>query len=495
MASSYELQPQANVEKNSSKLVVIILKNPPSKSKNPPERKKSGLVRISSSKELDQKEKTLRDHFRSCTVIYCRTNGNNNDVEFQLSESPIEFENVDKCLQQIQNYTKNRVCLILSSEHAQNRELIDRIKKLPQTAQIRQSDSASSQQRLQTHRFDPNEPCFLKFLPEEIHTIPIEDFDEPMKLLLIAIFLEEFSAKIRRSDKDKQDFIEYCRRVYYDKPYRLQKLEEFERNYDKQQAIHWYTRSNTFIYRIVNKVCGSLDIDGLINIRLILCDMYEQLKELYEKQLEQLKANDLVVHRGVRMLRRELDSILKKGKLYVTRPFLSTSTDELVAQDFLGNCSVSKNEVSVMITMKIGSKQIEDSILARINEVSANPDEEEVMLFRGQVFRVDDYIEIQDESTYAVHIQMVRRKDEVEIEKSLRKKYLILSAGGTIPALGPFGVLQSIDQHSTVRGQTARIPHSLQSSNPQMNEQFSFVTNIDNQTVSVSVLCFLCRIL
>ena len=495
MATRYEIQPQANVEKNSSELVVIILKNPSSNGENSPEKRKSGLVGTSSSKEWDQKAKTLRNDLQSVTTVYRRTNRNNNNAQFKMSETPIEFDDVDKCLQHIQSYTKNHVCLILSSEHAQDRDLIDRINKLPQIAQIIPPVSVSSQQRLQTHLFDPNEPCFLKLLPEEIQTTPIENFDEQMGVQLIEIFVEEIWAKIERSDEEKQDFIKYCRRLYQDDLPRLRQLEEFDSSYDKQKAINWYTRGDTFIYRIVNRVCGSLDIAGSFESRLILCDMYQQLKEFYERQLEQLKAKDLIVHRGVLMSRHELDSFKDIGKNYVGRSFLSTTRSMAVARRYYGDCKPNEEKVSVMITMEIDSKQIEDSILARIHEVSQFPDEKEVMFFKRMIFRIKFYNEIKTESTYSVHIKMVHGEEEAKIEKSLRKKYLILSAGGTIPALGPFGVLQSIDQHSTVGGQTARIPHSLQSSNPQMNEQFSSVTNIDNPTVSVSVLCFLCRIL
>ena len=495
MATRYEIQPQKNVEGNSSELVMIYLKNPPSNGEIPPERKKSGLTRISSPKEWDKEAKTLRNDLQSVTSIYSRTNSNNNDAQFKMSKTLIEFDDVDECLQHIQSYTKNHVCLILSSEHAQDRDLIDRINKLPQIAQIIPPASDSSQQRLQTHLFDPNEPCFLKLLPEEIQTTPIENFDEQMRVQLIEIFVEEIWAKIERSDEEKQDFIRYCQRLYNDDLPRLRQLEEFDSSYDKQKAINWYTRSDTFIYRIVNRVCGSLDIAGSFQIRLILCDMYQQLKKFYERQLKQLKAKQLIVHRGVLMSRHELDSFKDIGKNYVGRSFLSTTRSMAVARRYYGDCKPNEEKVSVMITMEIDSKQIEDSILARIHQVSQFPDEKEVMFFKRMIFRIKYYDEIDDGSTYSVHITMVHREEEAKIEKRLYKKYLILVGTAITPTLGLLGLLKLTNQHSNVGGQTARIPHSLQSSNPQMTEQFSSVTNIDNQTVSVSVLCFLCHIL
>ena len=490
-----DIQPQANIERKSSKIVIIILSDLKPNSEGLPSKTKSGLVPITNLKQVHEKEKRLQKYIRSSTTVFSRTNDNNNDAQFFMSKSSIELHDAEECLRQIQNYRKNHVLLVLSGKHAENKQLIDKFSKLPQIVRIVRSISDCSQERSRIHQVDRDQPFFLKHLPKRMYTTPIEHFDTPMRLLLIEILLEQIFVNLERSGEEKQDFIKYCRTLYQNDPGRLELLQVFDTNYNKKDAIHWYTKPNSFIFRIVSKVCGSLDIDGSFRIRLILCDMYQQLKELYEKQLEQLKGNDLVVHRGVPMSRQELDGIKNTGELYMTRPFLSTSTDISVARKYYGDCKPNEEKVSVMITMKIGSKQIEDSILARINEVSANPDEEEVMLFRKMIFRIESYNEIKTESTYSVHIKMVHGEEEAEIEKSLYKKYLVLAGGGITPALGLLGLLKLTNQHSNVGGQTGQIPHSLQLSNPQMNEQLSSVTNMDNQTASVSVLCFLCHII
>ena len=249
----------------------------------------------------------------------------------------------------------------------------------------------------------------------------------------------------------------------------------------------WYTSGDSFVFRVVSKVCASLDINGLFKIRLILCDLYKQLKELYNQQLEELRKNGLVVHRGVLMLKHELDAFKNIGEWCVTRPFLSTTTDESMAKIYAGHCPVNEEKVSVMMTMKIDSKQIDDSLLAHIEHVSVFPEEKEVMLFKGLVFRIESCTDLMPESTHSVHIQMVRGEAEVEIERKLRKKHLLLTSGGSSPLLSLFGLLKQKYYHQHVGIQPEQSFHNQQPSSQQVSEQFSFVTDTGNQPGNVSV--------
>ena len=374
-----------------------------------------------------------------------------------MSKPSAELDNVEECSRHIKNY--------------------DKTTKLAPIVGTCVSTSACSQQRSRRYRFN-EDLSFTTILPEQLHTGKIEDLDESMRLLLIQIFVEEIWVNAERSDNEKQDFIEYCQTIYRDKPHKLQKLSKFERNYDKKDAIRWYTRSDTFISRIVGKVCARLDPHGAFKTRLILCDLYEQLKELHDKQLEGLRRNDLVVHRGALISEDELNGLKKIGELCMTRPFLATTTDESVAKSFSGDRKNGKEKIPVMITMKIDSKQIEDGLLARIDEVSANPDEKEVMLFRRLLFRIKSYDEIKDGSTYLVHIEMIRREEEIKIERSLRKKHLLLATATSSPLLNLLHLLQLTDYYRNIAGQAGQTHVSEQYPNPQTRKQLSSVPNI-----------------
>ena len=308
-----------------------------------------------------------------------------------------------------------------------------------------------------------------------------------MKLLLIEIFLEELLVKVARSDEAKHDFINYCRKIYRDKPNRLKQIDTFERDYVKENAIHWYTRPDTFIFRIVSQTCASLDIEGIFNIRLLLCDLHHQLKELYEQQLDLLRVDCLEVHRGAFLQNDELDRLSREGGLFVARPFLSTSSFQSVASAFCVRSTTDTELVPVIITMKIDSAQIEDNPIARIHEVSACHDEHEVMLSKRFLFQTKSFEKMTAESSYSFHITMVHGGDEAEIERELRRKYLLASTGMSCPFLGLLGLLKLLNHDQSAMNYAKLMSHALQSSNPRLAEQISSTANTANPSTTVSV--------
>lgn len=492
MATLFDIQPQTNIDRNYPKYVLITLSDSSSNDEDPSRRLKSGLIRVSSSRELHRQDDKLRKDVGSWIPIFSKSDVNCNHTQLQMKKTSIELDNVAECFRHVQLYSKDCVIVILSDNHAQNKQLVSRFRKLPQIARIFHCASDLYLETLQQRRFLENQHFYHKILPRKLCAAPMKDLDEPMKLLLVEIFLEDLLVKIARSDEAKQDFIRYCRRVYHDKPNRLEQINMFENDYDKKDAIYWYTRSGSFIFRIVSKTCASLDIEGLFNIRFILCDVYHQVKELYEQQRHLLREDFLEVHRGVFLQKYDLDRLSNKVELFVARPFLSTSTDQSVACAYCAKISNNTELVSVMITMKIDPAQIESNPIARIHEVSAHADEREVILSKRFVFSIDDYIEMPDESPYSYHIKLIHGEEEAGIERNLRLKYLLAIAGTSCPFLGLLGLLKMINHDQYAAKYAELMSRALQSSNPGLAKQISTTANTYNNpptTVSVSFFC------
>jgi hypothetical protein len=308
------------------------------------------------------------------------------------------------------------------------------------------------------------------------------------------VFLIELIVNVTASEEAKTDFLSFCDSWYRnDSAYLVfkRKIEAFQRDYRAEDAIEWYTNPDTFIFRIISKTCATFDIGVLFKIRFILHDVYVQLKELYTKQLENLLQGDIIVHRGMMMPTSELNCLQNKGELFITRNFLSTTMNKEIAKTFAGDGATEENKKSVVISMKIVHSEMQDKPIAFIGDHRAHGSEEEVMLSAGMVFRVDSYEEVPAGSRRPLVINMVRGKDEKQIEKKLEKFHLLAQTGASCTALGMVIFLASTQNGQHASSYATLMPRALESSNSQIAEQLSGLSNnINVHSTTVSLLRF-----
>jgi hypothetical protein len=209
------------------------------------------------------------------------------------------------------------------------------------------------------------------------------------------------------------------------------------------------------------------------------------LKKLHEEQLEDLLKQDTIVYRGKMMLKNELSSIKTNKGLFITRQFLSTSTNKDVAIMYAGDGALDENEVSVLISMKIDRTEVHDKPIAFIGNHNQLGSETEVMLSMGIVFCLHSIEEVYDESKYLVVLNMIRGEDEKQIENNLSRFHLVTQTGASCAALGMniFLLLTNNSQH--VAEYSKLMSHALHSSNPEVAEQLLTMSNINIQPVSV----------
>ncbi|CAF0825502.1 unnamed protein product [Adineta steineri] len=267
---------------------------------------------------------------------------------------------------------------------------------------------------------------------------------------LIEILFNEFIVNRPNLEEAKRDFIAFCRSSYKDTnnvAYSSQ-INDFESNYSTDKAVKWYTKPDSFVFRAIGETCCTFNFTNYFKIRFILHDLYSELKKLHADQSSMWPESSLVVFRGKGMPRKELSRLPKMGELFVTRGFLSFTTDHQVAEFFSGEDQGGKEQVNVIISMCIDREEVTSKPIVFVKEQSAignDGDEEEVILPMGIVFRVVSYEEIDNENSASlVRITMLRSKVEQEIEKKLSKFPVVASAVVTSAAVSIATLLQSL---------------------------------------------------
>lgn len=434
-----------NGEECQDQYVIVQVNDPRSNSGKHRKKVKSGLVRISSFQQLRKIDQRIRTHFKCWIPSSYSLEGLG-----QGRTESIEFDEVTRAIDYIQSCDDRRVILILSAHYARNKTILSQFEQLPQIVLIyRRTPDRFMKNWFE--RWSMDAPCFISnTLPSRVADGAIQDLNEASQLVLTQFFLTEVILQQLLTDRAKEEFFEFCRLTYADDPRNLREVETFQTSYATKTPIHWYTKA-TFVFRMVSRVCASFDFVALFQIRYFICDLYFQLKQLHQAQLPRLLQTDLKVYRGVRMSSEEFDRLRIRGQLFVTRNFVSTTTEENVARFFSGETAMSDNQISVIISMHIDREGLSEKPVAFISENGQFVDEAEVMLSMGIVFRVLSCTEVRDKGIDLFKIRMIRGKEEQEIEEKLSRLRFMgsMAIGGSFLTVAT--VLTSIESGEYVQ--------------------------------------------
>ena len=79
-----------------------------------------------------------------------------------------------------------------------------------------------------------------------------------------------------RNQQAKKQMIDTCRHYYRDNIKQLKLIDEFEYEYQSNEAVRWYLKKS-FLRKIINKALRTEDIDQLYTLRYFLGDLVEHL--------------------------------------------------------------------------------------------------------------------------------------------------------------------------------------------------------------------------
>ncbi|CAF0934179.1 unnamed protein product [Didymodactylos carnosus] len=180
----------------------------------------------------------------------------------------------------------------------------------------------------------------------------------------------------------KDHMIKKCVECYPNDLKEQENIENFKLNYRPDEVVTWYTKA-TFLVHLLNKGCGTQNIDSIFPFRLFIADLHNRLTTLRreDKSLDE----KFVVYRG-KFLQTRVFQMLKGNKngLVCINGFLSTSFDEQVAICFAGDGSSRSDHVPVIFKLLIDMK-ILTRPFASIKNESTKQDEDE-FYFQSDLF-------------------------------------------------------------------------------------------------------------
>ncbi|CAF0808680.1 unnamed protein product [Adineta steineri] len=189
--------------------------------------------------------------------------------------------------------------------------------------------------------------------------------------------LKDILLEIDETTDLKKDMLEFCRQQYIGNEIQLRFIDEFEYHFRPDQAIAWFTRQETFLFKMLTRAFRILDPDVLFQLRFFIQHLHQQLKS-------NLSTTPMTVYRTQYISTDDIDSISKKQNGLLTfNQFLMTCKTEVEAQQ------------PVNIDMKLVRFEIELNKTIPMMEIKTNP--ENILITIGTVFRISSIKQIDKE--------------------------------------------------------------------------------------------------
>ena len=203
-----------------------------------------------------------------------------------------------------------------------------------------------------------------------------------------------------QTPESRDEMLIECRHICKNNEQALTEIDTFDKMYESNAALQWYSR-DTFLFRIVNKVLRSNNVNTMFNIRYFLTDLYTQLNELHKKEnlfesyeIQQIKK----VYRGQHISKIEFEYLQEiKGNIISINTFLSTTKSLQIALCFANTVLNNNNLIPVLFCIEINRSSESVRPYANISKYSMFQDEEEVLFSMGSIFRIQ-HIEILDKT-------------------------------------------------------------------------------------------------
>lgn len=190
----------------------------------------------------------------------------------------------------------------------------------------------------------------------------------------------------------KEEMLAECRSYYRNDPIQLSSIEQFEREYQSNAAIHWYTKPS-FLFYLVNKALRSGDILASYTFRYFIKDLSYALK------VNSIRSSDksFRLYRGAQIHREEIEH-LNVGCIVTVNTFFSCSHDRRVAEMFLSiDPSIEstfhhgKDErlQYVLFEIDVDLMNVPETIVANVRAQSELIDENEMIFTLGSTFLLE----------------------------------------------------------------------------------------------------------
>ncbi|CAF1424052.1 unnamed protein product [Rotaria sordida] len=209
------------------------------------------------------------------------------------------------------------------------------------------------------------------------------------------------------NENAKDDMLIQCRSYYKNNQAEMNRIKDFEENYQSNLAISWYTK-DSFLYRIINKALRTKNLSLIYKFRFIIKDLHNQLTLAHNQQFIP-NSKSITTYRGQLLKLAELNTLRENVQgILMINIFLSTTYDEDVARVFAGDASTSPFLESVLFEMNIPSTTTK--IFANIKEFSNLKEENECLFTCCTIFRIDSC----KKSESIWHVQLTLIEHDIE---------------------------------------------------------------------------------
>ncbi|UJR17090.1 hypothetical protein I4U23_003987 [Adineta vaga] len=197
----------------------------------------------------------------------------------------------------------------------------------------------------------------------------------------------------------KRDMINFCREEYAENDLQLRFIDEFEKNFQVHEAIQWYLREETFLYKMLTRALRAFDPDILYKLRYFIQHLHNQLKSTND-------TSPLMVYRTLRVQKEHYDNMKNNpGGLLSFNEFVLLERNLTKIQP----PPINKDWKLLHFEISLGSG------IVRCNHPT-KPDE--ILLTFGTLFRIDK-IEPIDEDTF--HVKLTTNNDILKAGELMTK--------------------------------------------------------------------------
>ncbi|CAF3079977.1 unnamed protein product [Rotaria sp. Silwood2] len=234
---------------------------------------------------------------------------------------------------------------------------------------------------------------------------------------LYCTLLSEIILDKNESRNDLQELIQFSRQEYDGNNDELKIIDEFEKNYQKNQAIYWFTRQ-CFLSKMLNKALRIPEADILYKLRSFIQDLCQQIEN------ESVK-DSITVYLGQTIQRNDLDDLknnLLNNDLITFPQFLSGSTDQLRAIRVAKELPVQSEEyIPVIICIDIPANLKCANIRSRRYSIDNDNNVLLNMGIIGHLIKVEKE-NVNENQIASIHLTLVKCENQQKIQQILETK-------------------------------------------------------------------------
>lgn len=334
------------------------------------------------------------------------------------------YSNFDRCLDLIKSIKDEQIFLIASGAFAER--LLSQIHNQQTLVAIfifcsnRQYHQSLMQKFNKIVEIFTDQDSLLKSIREKMNIVEkqalafslfdqkqkgLKDLSKESASFILNQMLIYVLRQMIQDEQSKKEMLNMCRDYYENNKYQLKKIDEFEKEYSRANAIGWYT-DECFLYKLLNKALRTEDIELLYTFRFFIIDLCEAIEE----ESHHLKdKGTLTLYRGTQIPIEELDKLKENvGKIISTNGFLSTSRSRDVSLKFTRQDFIMIGFESVLFEIQ-ADPSLKTVSFADVADKGRIEGEEEVLFSLNSLFKIQS---VNFDSTFSLWKVQLHTTDE-----------------------------------------------------------------------------------